>query len=372
LSVARYLEFFYTRVSAGLIDIFYEMRYTIIILKITMFRQQKSSLCLIIFYMACGFAFGQDSKTYDFSLGRFSFSLSTMIMDDGSILDGGIGMVYTGSFSGELRARQTKTEKNEEFEGVDDSLNAVNQVIYEVFLLPFEYAPLLTPRIKLWFGIGGYYSDEALKEKGFFNMPELVALGKEQVNSYTNDFSLRVLGPVIDAGFSYRGSDWFKASLSVGIVPVFGTWAKQNVSIVPLLDPGKADYSQKHWGSPYLYADLSGIISIPDFRVLARKEGLSPSGWKLWFSLVYDYSRLRYEILDFIFDENTSDWSWYTPEREVVTQSFKIEGALLIPLGAMHLQIGGGRIFDSMTVDSGSLLRSGKNYLNISGKILKF
>jgi hypothetical protein len=56
----------------------------------------------------------------------------------------------------------------------------------------------------------------------------------------------------------------------------------------------------------------------------------------------------------------------------VDTQSFKIEGALLIPVGGMHLQIGGGRIFDAMNVDSGSVIRREKNYLNISGKILNF
>jgi len=312
----------------------------------------------------------EPKKDIDLNIGRFSFFLTTRIMDEGSIQELGFGWDYTNVFSGDLRLRMTTTEKNEEIEGVEDSLNAVKQKIYEVFLLPFEYVPVKTSLSKLWVGAGGYYYNEALKEKGFFNMPELEILGKERVNSYNNDFSLQTLGPVLDAGFSFRGSQWFKASLSVGVVPVFVTWAEQKVSIVPLLDPDHAEYSQNHWGSPYVYCDLSGVFSLPHVIELAREKTFRPSNWKLWFSLIYDYSSLRYEVLDFNFDGH--DFIWYTPERTVETQSFKIEGALLIPVGGMHLQVGGGRIFDSMTVDSGTAIRHEKNYLIISGKILNF
>jgi hypothetical protein len=299
------------------------------------------------------------------SIGNFSFFLTTRIMEDGSIQEGGLGWNYAGAFSANLRVRMTTVEKNEEFEDADDSLNAVKQKIYEVFLLPFEYAPVRTSLVKLWLGVGGYYYNEALNEKGFFNMPELEDLGKERVNSYTNEFSLQTLGPALDAGFSFRGSQWFKVSLSAGAVPVFLTWAEQKVSIVPLLSPDNADYSQNHWGSPYLYAELNGTISLPR---LGRTSG--PSNWMIWFSMLYDYSRLQYEALDFKFDG--SDFSWYAPERTAVSQSLKIEGALLIPFGGMHLQIGGGRMFDSITVDSDSALRHDKNYLNISGKIISY
>ncbi|MDR0302798.1 MAG: hypothetical protein LBI04_10875 [Treponema sp.] len=286
-------------------------------------------------------------------------------MDDGSIQDGGLGWNYAGAFSANLRVKFTSIEKNEEFASVADSLNAVKQKIYEVYFLPLEFAPVKTASAKLWFGIGGYYYNETLSEKGFFNMPELELLSMERVNSYTNEFSMQTLGPLVDAGFTFRGSEWFKASLSAGAVPVFLTWAEQSVSIVPLLDPDHADYSQSHWGSPYLYGDLSGIISIPRF-----KQPLEPSGWKLWFSFLFDYSSLQYEVLDFKYE--SSKFNWYTPERTVVSRSFKIEGALLIPISGMHLQIGGGRIFDSMTVDTGSAIKHEKNYLNISGKIINF
>jgi hypothetical protein len=333
---------------------------------------EKTALILLLTCAVCAGAFAQEKEgDSSITLGRFSFFLTNKIMEDGSIIDGGISLNYTDAFSGELQIRRTRTEKNEEFEGVEDSLNAVKQETIEVFLLPLEYDFLQSSASgRIWLGIGGYYYDEALNEKGFFNMPELEYLGAERVNSYTNNFSLRVLGPVLKAGFVFRGSEWFRGFLSGGAVPVFATWAKQDVTIVPLLDPGRADYSQNHWGSPYLYGDLSAIISLPDFKALARKQGTVPSNWKLWFSLLYDYSRLQYEILDFEFVGNK--FNWYTPERTVAAQSFKIEGALLIPMGGAHLQIGAGRMFDSMTVDSGSLLRTEKNYLNISGKVIPF
>lgn len=301
----------------------------------------------------------------DINLGRFSFFLTTKTMEDGSIQDGGLGWNYTDVFSANLRLRYTTVEKNEEFEGVEDSLNAVKQKIYEVFLLPFVYTPVKTPSVKLLSGVGAYYYNEKLNEKGFFNMPELEALGKERVNSYENEFTLQTLGPLLDIRFSFLGSKWFKPSLSAGAVPVFKTWAEQQVSIVPLLDPNRADYSQNHWGSPYLYADLSVVIYLPK-----PVKPLEPSKWSLWFSMSFDYSRLQYEVLDFKYEGG--DFNWYTPERTVVSKSFKIEGALLIPLGGMHLQVGVGRIFDSITADSDSAIRQEKNYVNISGRIINF
>ena len=304
-------------------------------------------------------------------IGRFSFNLTNKIMEDGTIMDSSVGMNYTGDFSGEVRFRRTKTEKNEEFDNVDDSLNASAQEILEITLLPFNYSFIKTSDVKLWAGIGGYYYDRTLKEKGYFTWSILDDLfDLDPLNSYKNDFSMRTLGPIIDAGFTYRGSDWIKLSLSGGIVPIFATWAKQTVSIFPLMDPDTADYSQNLSGSPYLYGDLSGTISLPKLLPLFRNQGFSPSNWKLWVSLLYDYSRLKYEDLGFNLVEGK--FVWIMPEVNVVTQSFKLEGALLIPLGGMHFQIGAGRIFDSMTADSGVQIRKDKNYLNIAGKLLNF
>jgi hypothetical protein len=88
----------------------------------------------------------------------------------------------------------------------------------------------LTARV----GGGLYYEYDHLAEKGFFNMPELEALGKERVNSYDNDFSMHLVGPLVDAGLSYRAS-WISAGFSAGVVPVyrfFGGIRKQRLEVV--------------------------------------------------------------------------------------------------------------------------------------------
>ena len=287
-------------------------------------------------------------------------------MNDGSIQEGGLGINYSYDLSGELRIRRTKTEKNEEFGGLEDSLNAANSEIYEVFFLPLKYSLMNTQSAKTWFGIGGYYYDESLKEKGFFNMPELeTVLGLERVNSYKNKFSMKTLGPIIGAGATLRDSNWFNVTLSAGVVPIFATFAKQKVSIVPLMHPNDADNSQKHWGSPYIYCDLSTMLSLP-------KLNGNPSDWKIAFSLLFDYTHLQFESLYFDYDRNKGQFDWDIPEEEVATRSIKLEVALLIPLGGMHLQIGAGRMFDSIKYESEPARRSDKNYFNISARLIQF
>ena len=322
----------------------------------------------VLFFLAVMplIARAQNSSTEDFN--KFSFSITNRIMDDGIIQDVGLGMEYTNVLSWEFRIRRTKTEKNEEFEGLQDSLNAAGSDIYEVFLIPVKYSFFNTQSAKVWAGIGGYYYDEKLKEKGFFNMPQLTSLGMEPLNSYTNKFSMRTLGPILDVGAAYRDSNWFNVTLSAGVVPVFATWAKQKVSIVPLMAE-RADNSQSNSGSPYLYCDLNWTLSLPQLKALFRNE-VTPSDWKIGFSLLFDYYRLQFETLDFDYDG--SRFNWYIPERKVTTRSLKLEGMLLIPLGGVHLQIGAGRIFDSVKVDSGAAIRGNKNYFYIGAGSLNF
>jgi len=311
----------------------------------------------------------QDSS--DFNTEKFSFFLNNKIMDDGSIQELGLGMGYTGDFSGELRVRRTKTEKNEEFGNAEDSLNAANSEIYEVFFYPLKYSLVNTPSARIWAGIGAYYYDETLKEKGFFNMAWLETLTPpmERVNSYKNNFSMRVLGPILNAGVILRDSNWFSVSLSVGVVPVFATWARQKVSIVPLMDPNRVDHSQNNSGSPYLYCDLSAMVSLPRLSELFSK-GATPSDWKIGFSFLFDYTRLQFDVIDFRHDG--SGFNWYIPEKKAVTRSFKLEGTLLIPIEGMHLEIGLGRMFDSVKIDSGASIRNDRNYFSISGKLIRF
>jgi hypothetical protein len=56
---------------------------------------------------------------------------------------------------------------------------------------------------------------------------------------------------------------------------------------------------------------------------------------------------LKYKVIDF--DENLA---WFNPEKTLVSQSFKIEGSLLLPLGGgLSVQIGYGYTFDSIRQD---------------------
>ncbi|MDR2150886.1 MAG: hypothetical protein LBO67_08810 [Spirochaetaceae bacterium] len=148
---------------------------------------------------------GYAQEPKKFSLGNFGFSLASKPLKEGSITDLGFNLKYTDTLSGAVNFRSTAISKNEELFEVKDSLNAVNEQLFEVFFLPFQYAMRAAERYTFSLGGGLYYENNTLTEKGFFNMPELENLEKERVNSYTNDFSLHLVGPLLEGGFS-RGA----------------------------------------------------------------------------------------------------------------------------------------------------------------------
>jgi hypothetical protein len=294
-------------------------------------------------------------QTQGFGLGNFSFFLSPKILQDGSIIDVGLGLQYTQHWGGEIRFRNTIIAKNEELFDVADSLNAVHENIFEVFFLPAEYSFIRTPQTRLWLGVGAYYEYDALNEKGFFNMPELEDIGLERVNSYTNEFSMHVVGPLLDVGFRFAkqfedqrntGLLNFDITLSGGVVPVFFPASSQKMGIVPLLDPHYAEYDQKTWGSPYVYLSLDAVL----FKFIN-------------VVLLYDYTKLRYKSIGF--DDNLQ---WITPESTVRTQSFKIEASLLVPLGGIQVQLGYGYTFDSTRFDDGRSITGNRQYLILTAK----
>jgi hypothetical protein len=281
-------------------------------------------------------------------LGRFGFSLSPKILKDGSITDTGLNVAYTDTWSGEVRLRNTAVSKNEELQDVADSLNAVNENIFEVFFLPAQYHFFKTPAMRIRAGGGLYYEYDRLNEKGFFNMPELETLSpsKERVNSYTNKFSMHITGPLIDAGIDYNAK-WFNVSLSAGIVPVFFLHSAQKTGIVPLLDPHYAEYDQNTSGSPYFYLSLDSVA----FKYIN-------------IVLLYDFAQLNYKTIDF-----DSSLNWITPERKMITQSFKIETSMLLPLdGNIRAQIGYGFTVDFTRIDSGTAVRGNRHYLILTVK----
>ena len=250
------------------------------------------------------------SENIGFDMGRFFFSVSPRILENGSITDIEAGYRYTEKYSGRLHFRFSAEDKNEEFDikGVQDSLNAYSERNYEVFLFPVERVFGRSSAAEFKAGAGVYYNYNTLKEKGYFNMPSLETLGKERVNSFTNDFSMHTAGFGIELAFNGR-AEYAALSGSVGVVPVFYFWSKQKMGMVPLLDPHYAEYTQNRTGSPYLYTDIN-LILLKYFSV----------------SFLYDFSRFEYQVIDF-----DSNLKWYNPSRKVLSNSLKLEGSCLYP-----------------------------------------
>ncbi|MDR1030958.1 MAG: hypothetical protein LBL76_08830 [Treponema sp.] len=140
-------------------------------------------------------------------------------------------------------------------------------------------------------------------------MPALEALGKERVNSFSNDFTTHSVGPTITLGFNYQ-SEWFSAVVNGGVVPIFYLRAHQDIKITPLMDPHSADYSQETSGGPYFYADLT--VTLFKYASLA---------------LLYDCSTLDYQVINF-----DDQFKWFTPESKTISQSLKLEVCAFIPL----------------------------------------
>jgi len=287
------------------------------------------SLIFFLFFEAAP-VFAEDTR---FDFGNLSFSVSPRILERGSITDIVLGYRYAEKKGLKLHFRFSNENKNEEFniDEVTDSLNAVNEKNIEIFLLPFEYFFIKSRTEELSAGVGVYYNYNKLTEKGYFNMPMLETIGKERVNSYSNDFSMHSFGPVFDIGF-FSQVAFFEISGNAGIVPVFGFFAKQKTGIVPLLDPHNADFSQVKSGSPYLYADLNFIL----FK---------------YFSLdfLYNFSRLEYQTIDF-----DDDLNWRYPSQTVFTNSLKLEASFLLPIAdSIFGKIGFGYSWGAIQLDSG-------------------
>jgi hypothetical protein len=183
-------------------------------------------------------------------------------------------------------------------------LNAVDEKLLGVLLLPIEYYFYKTDADNLWIGGGFYYENDKLSEKGFFNMPSLESLNppRERVNSYTNDFFMHLFGPLVEVGINYNAR-WFGIGFSGGIIPLFYLIAKQTTSIVPLLYPYNTEHTQNTFGSPHFYLKLDSII----FKYLS-------------FVLLYDFARLQHDVVDF-----GNNLVWTTVKNTIITQSLKKE-----------------------------------------------
>jgi len=306
----------------------------------------RNKACLAVLFLLPMLAYAQGTS---FNFGDFSFSLTPRILEDGSITDLSLGMIYSEPFGGEIRLRNTQTAKNEEIPDTDDSLNAIKETIYELFVLPFQYR-FVYENLQLTGGAGLYYEYDKLEEKGFFTLDSLVSLGKERLNSYKNDFAMHLVGPLLDGKVHYN-AEWLNIGLTVGIVPVFYTGFTQKLGIDPLMSPNFADLSENTWGSPYFYISLDSII-------LKYVNA----------TFSYNYASLTKKVIDF-----DGDLNWIYPKQTAVTQSIMIEISALLPTeSGISFQIGYGYMHNFISLDSAPVIQEGKHYLIISTKKFKF
>jgi len=310
----------------------------------------KKTVLLIFFLLPC-FVY---SESNSLDMENANFFLDSKIMEDGFITSIGLGLNYNNIWGGEMRGQVSITSKNEEIDDsiVSDSLIAVKETVYELFLLPIQYRSTTDWNIQWRVGAGLHYEYQKSNQKGYMDMPELETLGFARINSYTDDFSMHLFGPLVDAIAKYE-NEWFSISFSGGVVPVYFLTAAEKQKMFPLFDT--VDHSQNTWGSPYFYFGLDSIL----FKYVS-------------LAVKYNYARLKYEVIDLDFNENTSQFFPIFPESTVISQSLMFEGSILIPLGDMGLQIGYGYMLDFYTLNSGNPVSERKHYLVLSGRKLRF
>jgi len=300
----------------------------------------------LIFLLLPYFIYAQESMSL--GLGNASFFLDTKIMEDGSINNVGFGLNYSDNWSGEIRGQAEITSKNEEVEDVADSLIATKETVYEVYLLPIQYRSTINS-FQWKAGAGVYYEYQKSAQKGFIDMPELETIGKARVNSYTDDFTMHLVGPLIDVSAHYN-SEWLSIGFSGGVVPVFSLTATEEQRFFPLV-ADTINHTQNAWGTPYFYLGLDSVL----LKYLS-------------LAVNYNYARLEYEVIDF--DDNLVPMF---PQSTVVSQLLTFEASALIPLGKdMGFQVGYGYMLNFYTLNSGDPVKTNKHYIILSGKKSSF
>ncbi|WP_461255305.1 hypothetical protein [Treponema sp. R80B11-R83G3] len=298
----------------------------------------------LIFLLLPYFAYSQSSSL---SFGNASFFMDTKVMKDGSIVNVGFGLNYSDVLGGEIRGLIEKTSTSEELDdpAVSDSIIVNNETVYELFFLPIQYRHTINENFNWQAGAGLYYEYQESREKGYLDMP---ILGSQRLNSYTDDFSMHILGPLIDVGIKFD-SEKFSIGFSGGIVPVYFLTAAENQRMFPLFDT--VNHSQETWGSPYFYLGLDSVL----FKYVS-------------LSAKYNYSQLKYEVIDLDYDQNTNKFFPIFPESTVVSQSLMFEASLLIPVGGMYIQIGYGYMLNFYTLNNDSPVSGDKHYFILSAR----
>jgi len=284
----------------------------------------------------------EDAEGINLDFGRYYFSLTPKVLEDGIQNDYAFGIFYTDAkkIAAEVRFRSVKISENDLVWDIDDSLLTREQQIYELFLLPLNYYFLRKAGFTLRAGAGLYYNYSKMNEKGYFNDSSLYEpAGPDTYNAYGNEFTGLALGPILDVGLSWQ-KGIFYTSFSSGVVPVLYLNQKQHWKLSPLIDPPTYDVSSDSMTGPYYYLNLDIALNF--------------AYASLFFSLFHEYSRLSYTAAGF--DDNGA-WTNFD-----VTEEFRVlslELSLLFNLkgaGGFKPQIGYGRTFEEDSKGKGYLV----------------
>jgi hypothetical protein len=284
--------------------------------------------------------FSSDSS--NFVLGNLNLSFDTDVLEDGSRTDFSLGYRYAPSTSGELRLRYVKTSYNDDMYGLAESLTANDEQVFEVFLLPFRRHFFDSSTVSFSAAAGMYYDYNTVEQHGYFNRPDLAP---DSLNMYRNDFTAHLLGPLAEAGLRFRTRP-VDVTLDLGIVPLFYMRRDQSMQMKPFMGPDFFDHSQDTGGSPYFYGALNGVF----FKFLS-------------LGVLYEYSKIDYDVISI-----PAKGTWSTPAQELVSQTFRLEASILLPLGGLSLQVGYGHSFTAIEIDSGTPVNDNGHYLIIGTK----
>jgi hypothetical protein len=277
-------------------------------------------------------------------LGNLNLSLDTNVLEDGSETKFSLGYRYTPSIEGGLRISYVQMSYNDTLYDLQDSLVAYDELMLEIFLLPFRYHFFNDSILSFNVAAGAYYEYNTVKQHGYFNMP---ALAPDSLNTYRNDFSMHVLGPLAETGLRIR-LNLMNITLNLGIVPIFYLRRDQSLQMNPYMGPDYFDHSQNTSGSPYVFGELNGVF----FRFLS-------------LSLLYNYFKIDYDVISI----NATTRNWMTPGEELVSKIFKVEASVLLPLGGgFSFQVGYGYSFDTIEIDSGTPVHENNHYFIIGTK----
>jgi hypothetical protein len=316
--------------------------------------------CFFAFFLfanAASPAFAQQrgDDGWSFVLGNISASVYTAILEGGFQPNFSLAYRYAPSTEGELRVRYTEQSYNGSLYDLEESLTANDEKTYEVFLLPFRYIFSYNSLLSLNAAAGAYYEHNALEQRGYFNHPDLAP---DSLNMYNNEFSMSVLGPLLEGGLRFQtpvkdidlGRLSFQAriadiTLDAGIVPLFYLRRDQSTRMAPFMGNAYFNHSQDTSGSPYFYGKLGGAF----FRYLN-------------LSVLYQYARLDYDIIAI----NSDTGEWGTLQESFVSWSYKLEAFVLLPFGGdFGIRVGYGHSFDTIHLDSSTPVRNNNPYFFI-------